>query len=106
MNKHIAISLILLFFAFGFVGSQYYVVMHEVTHQTIFNNYGMKSEINIGLLKGETIGYGADKCDKFCELSNSMIEVVGYHIGILILNLWLITGLYLIIQIAIHYRRN
>ena len=87
-----------LILSLGYIGAEYYVIMHEVTHQRIFSNYGMSSTISIGFLKGETTSPDANKCNDFCMMSNNFTEIIGYHTGILIFNAWILFFSYIIIK--------
>ena len=85
----------LLFMGFVYMGGFVFVYMHESVHQEIFKTYNITSTATINYLdlSGVTSASSEDyneKCDEYCRLSNDMNEVVGYHTGVIITNLWLI----------------
>jgi hypothetical protein len=84
-----------------YYGVYFFVDVHETTHQTIYSYHNVSSrvEINYFTLHGVTYANREDyntKCDSLCRHAQDMTEVVGYHIGALIMNLWLIFVAYLV----------
>ena len=74
-------------------GGMLFVYIHEDTHQQIYKYKGVDSEIKLNwfLMTGSVSPDGDhyELCDEFCQHEHAMLEVVGYQLGVLISNLWL-----------------
>lgn len=85
MNRIVWLAL---FVALVFGVAQMFVFMHEYTHSAVFKIYGVSSTMRIGLLYGDTtsevIKLPADERLQL-EHDQSMIEVVGYHMFMVVI---------------------
>lgn len=115
-NKWLILYVVLLVFVSGmaFLSSTGYIVTHEAVHKVINKDYGIESEVNIGIWEGSTVPLNAseyhEKCDDTCRLSHNINEAFGYQIESQTISLWLILITFLIYDIffrdAIRLRRR
>ena len=84
-----ALITLVLFYAGGMI----FVYIHEDTHQQIYKYKGVDSEIKLNwfLMTGSVSPDGDhyELCDEYCHHEHAMNEVIGYQLGALISNLWL-----------------
>lgn len=86
---------------FYLVSSYYQVYMHEIVHQTIFENYNIESKIHFNIFNKEffrgTVATTTptnlsdyEKCDDYCRMTHGITESIGYQLESIILSMWLI----------------
>ena len=103
MNKKIYIIIFFVLFMFAGFGS--YVFYHENTHKAVFRNYGIDSEINYFNLKNfnifqmtaTTTPIGEYSCNGQCVSDQNTVDIEGYHMLALVLNMWIIFTLLLMV---------
>ena len=93
-----------------YAGGMIFVYVHESTHQQIYHYKGIESEIQLNwlLMTGRVIPDGEyyEFCDEYCEHEHAMLEVVGYQLGALISNMWLMLFALVFILIIINRSKD
>ena len=89
----------LIIFILNYLTGVVAVTVHEKTHAQVFYSYNSTAEIHINYLTltGYTLGE-AKKCNEYCNLSQNIVEGIGYHTVILIFTMWMIFLAYVLFR--------
>lgn len=90
-------AIVIAFSSFAILGSMIFTEYHESVHRSIYEVAGAKNITTQYFLGGAhtTADFTSNSSIGFSNAYNLQNEIIGYHSFAILLNVWLIFGLYL-----------